>query len=121
MRVLKSAGLFVLIAIAVVGVSVGAYQGIWWLIRSNTDRGAVINRENYNSQQTYIDKVAANRHDISVIDTQLQNPTITADQKAALENQRAAIIDEGCQIASRVSLPDSSVTSFKFKYCDPTN
>lgn len=94
-RVLAAIGVVLLI----VGISVGGWLGGWWLNGANTDRQAHIDRQNYGSQLTYIDKVSSNITDIAAIDVQMTNPTMGAEQKAGLAAQKVAMVTSTCRIA----------------------
>ncbi|PIR98113.1 MAG: hypothetical protein COT89_01095 [Candidatus Colwellbacteria bacterium CG10_big_fil_rev_8_21_14_0_10_42_22] len=99
----RSAFQIVITIVTVIAVIFGAYIGIWWLNRDVVNREAEIRRDQYEVQETARDEVLRQAAQIEAVDVQLTNPTMTDDQKATLNGQRAAMVTQLCNVASSIS------------------
>lgn len=116
-NVLKGVGVFIVGMIVVSVVLVGLYLGGWWLRGNNTNNQQKIDRLNYGSQLTYINKVQANISDIAGIEVQISSPSTPADEKAALQAQEQAIVTATCSVAHLITTPPADEATWTVAHC----
>lgn len=125
-RARGSAGEGSLAAIAVVlgvlfvvaAVFVASYLGGWWIFADSTKREGEIRRQTFEFQQGRVDSAGNQMADIRAIDTQLLNPELGPDERAALRAQRAGIVRQACKAIGELpgAVPDD-LAAFKAKEC----
>lgn len=107
-------GVVILLALIVVG----GYLGGWWLQKDTINRQNRIDRHSYEVQQTYREKVIDAANTVADIDVQIADPSVTQEQKDALEAQRRAVVTQGCDNEQRISGErPSQVAEFASKEC----
>lgn len=114
----RSIGEGVVAIVVVICLCVGLYAGYWWLRRDVLNRGADIRRNGFEQQTTFRDQMTQKMADVAQVDAQLANPDLPADQRAALNAQRAAIVTETCRIATHLAGDvDTSIATFRTANC----
>jgi hypothetical protein len=113
---MKSIFTGLVVAVLLIVVLVGLYQGGWWLYDQQINRTGQIQQDSYNHQQGLIVSAQQKADDIVSIDLQIASMDGSARQP--LLNQRAAIKASACnQIAQiKESLP-TNLVGFKTKEC----
>ena len=98
----------------------GGYELGWFFKNNSTQRNAHLNRSGYEAQATYRDEATRQIANVSAIDVQLADPSISADEKVALKAQRTAIVQIVCtdynHLQGDISL---NITQFATANCQP--
>jgi hypothetical protein len=89
----------------------------WWYHAYSVNREARIQRGSFNFQTTAQEQVVKLAADIATVDAQVADPTLSADQKAALRAQRKAIAANLCSTAGRITQPEPAVAAIIGKEC----
>lgn len=89
------------LAIAVFGTAM-LFLSLWWF-KWRVNAEGEIRRDSFTFQETAREQVVDFGGDLAAIDTQLTEPSLTAQQKAALTAQRKAIVDQMCVIAADIT------------------
>lgn len=88
--------------ILIVGIVVAGYQLNWWLKGNAVNRTAKINRQSYEVQQTYHEKVLQDISDVRRLDAQIAAPAY-ASQASELRAERIAAVGVACDHISRLT------------------
>lgn len=99
----------ILALVLVAGIVVGGYQLHWWLRKNAVNRNSKINRQSYEVQQTYHEKVLDDMASVSAIGTQLAEPGLTAHLRSQLRAQQVAVITQTCDAISRLTISGAGI------------
>jgi len=106
-------------AVVVTGIVVGGWQLGWWMKAAATNRNAHIYQHSYGAQSAFVQQLSQAVRDVADVDVQIADPHTPASELPALRDQRAAIIEQACDTAARVTspLPDP-LASFVASNCN---
>lgn len=94
------------------------FFGGWAIREYNVNRSADIRRDQFEVQETARDEVLRQAAQIEAIEVQLANPTLSDNQKAALEGQRKAMEIQLCNVAASITDDTASLINDAInRYC----
>lgn len=98
--------------VLVAALSVGVYQGGWWLSEDGVNRRAEINNQSFARQSALQEEVIDKYRVLADIDVQIS--TATDSQAAPLKAQRKAVLDQLClawgQMTETATVPATAAT-----------
>ena len=89
---------------------------LWWF-KWRVNAEAEIRQDSFNRQALSQDQVVKLGGDLTDIDVQLAEPSLTPEQESALGAQRNAIATELCSVAARINNPTPEVARIIGKEC----
>ena len=111
----------VLVAFALIFIIIfGGYELGWFFQNNSAQRQSHLNRSGFEAQSTYRDEATRQIDNVSAIDVQLVDPSISADEKVLLNAQRKAVVQIVCNdynhLQGDISL---NITQFAKANCQP--
>lgn len=118
MKALGTFGAVLLGLLVVAALAVGGWKLGWWMQEESTNRRTSIANDSLARQQALVDEVTDKAADLRRIDVQVT--TATPEQAAALNAQRAAIVDQFCSayggLTNRITV-SASVAALASQEC----
>ena len=78
------------------------YEANWWFTNNSNARTTNMIRHSISAQNSYVTATENYLSTIASLNTQMSDPSISADQKAALQAQKTAVINQACPIAKKI-------------------
>lgn len=108
MTALKWIGAGVVGLAVIVGLIIGGWRLGWWMTARGTNYQNHIFQHSYGAQSAYKEQLRQAVVDIDAVAVQISDPSTPQSEKAALTAQRAAMVNQACDIASKVT--DNALT-----------
>ncbi len=104
--------------VLIAGLSIGGWQLGWWMQSYSVNRTAQIYQHGYGAQSAYSEELERLIVQIDGLDVQINDPTTPADEVSALQAQKAAMVIQGCDIASKLTVtPPNNIQQFVSANC----
>lgn len=111
----RTRGVIVTVAVItlIVGVAIGGWQLGWWMNAYSVNRTAHIYQTSYGTQSAYAEELQRLIVQIDGVDVQIADPSTPADEVSALQAQKLAMVNQGCDLASKLTIaPAPNVRQF---------